>query len=361
MLGAQVSPLNDPRPHLCAILRGESTHLPFGEGRDRLLAAARAHRVDRLVAWRTGQIDDEHRAAAIVDEVEVRELNYVLAALEAHGVVPLVLKGAALAHTHYLESWLRPRLDADLLIPDSQRQLVTDVLHGLGYVRPLLISGELVMYQMAFARVGPVGEMHLDVHWRVANPQTLAEMPNYEELASRACSNSVRGQSVRSPCPADGLLLACVHRAAHHSLSDDLIWLYDIHLLAERFSANEWADFVALATRHQVRSLCSNGLQVAQECFHTPIPGEVMSRLTGFARGTERSAVYLRKDLTHLDRLRADLSALGLRARLRLLFEHLIPPAGYISEKYSVRHRSLLPLFYLRRVIEGIGHWARAS
>jgi hypothetical protein len=355
-----VSSLNDPRPHLCAILRGELTHLPLGDARDRLLAVARAHRVDRLVAWLTGQIDDEHRAAAILDEVEVRELNRVLAALETHGVEPLVLKGAALAHTHYRESWLRPRLDADLLIPDSQRQLVTDVLHDLGFVRPLLISGELVMYQMAFARLGAIGEMHLDVHWRVANPQALAEMPKYEELASRACTVSVRGQSVRTPCPVDALSLACVHRAAHHGLSDDLIWLYDIHLLAERFSAIEWTDFVALATRKHVRSLCSNGLQAAQECFHTPIPREVISRLTDFAQGTEQSALYLRKDLTRVDRLRADLSALGLRARLRLLFEHLIPPAGYISEKYGVRHRSLLPLFYLRRVVEGFGHWPRA-
>ena len=361
MLGAQVSSLNDPRPRLCAILRGESTDLPVGKERDQLLAAARTHRVDRLMAWRTGQIDDAHRAAAILDEVEVRELNRVLVALEAHGVAPLVLKGAALAHTHYRESWLRPRLDADLLIPDSQRQLVADILHDLGFVRPLLISGELVMYQMAFARLGPIGEMHLDVHWRVANPQTLAEMPNYEELASRACTISVRGQSVRTLSPVDGLLLACVHRAAHHGLSDDLIWLYDIHLLAERFSATEWADFVALATRHQVRSLCSSGLQAARDSFHTPIPREVMLCLTDVARGAEKSAVYLRKDLTRLERLLADLGALGLRARLRLLFEHLIPPAGYISAKYSVRHRSLLPLFYLRRVVEGIGHWARAS
>ncbi len=75
----------------------------------------------------------------------------------------------------------------------------------------------------------------------------------YEELASRAYTVVVRGQSMRTPCPVDALLLACVHRAAHHDLSDELLWLYDIHLLAQRFIAGEWGDFVARASRSQVR------------------------------------------------------------------------------------------------------------
>jgi hypothetical protein len=345
---------NHTRCLLCAILRGQSNDLPVGEERVRLFAAARANRVDRLLAWRMGQISDELRAAAILDEVDVGELNYVLSELEAHGIVPLVIKGAALAHTHYEQSWLRPRVDVDLLIASSQRARVIDVLQGLGYTRPPFISGELVMYQMPFARVTATGEMHLDVHWRLANPQIFADMPVYEELAHRASTISIRGQSVRTPCPLDTLLLACVHRAAHHDLSEDLLWLYDVHLLAERFSAGEWNDFVALASKHRVRALSADGLRAARDCFHTPIPSDVLSRLVDDVMSREPSAVFLRRDLTRLDRMIADLRALTPRARLRLLAEHLMPSARYIREKYAVRTRPLLPLFYVRRLAEGL-------
>ena len=74
----------------------------------------------------------------------------------------------------------------------------------------------------------------------------------------------------------DSLLLACVHRAAHHGLSDDLLWIFDIHLLAQQFFEDEWTDFVSLATKHEVRALCAAGLLSASGCFHTAIPADVV-------------------------------------------------------------------------------------
>src|SRR5262245_65347229 len=84
---------------------------------------------------------------ALLDELAVRELQAALAELEAGGIEPIVFKGAALAHTHYPESWLRPRLDADLLIPPEQRWRASEILVGLGYRPPPMISGELISYQ----------------------------------------------------------------------------------------------------------------------------------------------------------------------------------------------------------------------
>jgi hypothetical protein len=347
---------------LCAVLRGESAAMPSGEARDRLLNHARAHRVDRLVAWRTRQIDDDLRAEAMLEEIDVSELRRVLADLESHGIVPLVLKGAALAHTHYEESWLRPRLDSDLLIPSSQRAAVIEVLGDLGYTRPPFISGELVMHQMPFERVGAMGQVHaLDVHWRVANPQMLANLPGHEELSSRAVVIEVRGQSMRTPCPTDALLLACVHRAAHHDLSDELLWLYDIHLIAQRFTLGDWNDFAALASRCRVRALCVDGLQAAQRCFYTTVPDDAHARLTDGTQSAERSAVYLRRDLTRVDRLLADLRALNYADKIRLLIEHVFPSAQYVAQRYGVRQRALLPFSYLRRLVTGLSRYYPAA
>jgi len=346
---------------LCAILRGESVETPSGEADDRLRNEGRVHRVDRLLAWRTSQIDDDLRAEAMLEELEVRELNRVLAGLQSHGIAPLVLKGAALAHTHYEESWLRPRLDSDLLIADSQRETVIDALRGLGYSRPPFISGELVMYQMPFERISVMGQVHaLDVHWRVANPQMLSTLPGYEELSSRAVTVCVRGQAMRTPCPVDALLLACVHRAAHHDLSDELLWLYDIHLVAQRFTPTDWDDFVALASRCRVRALCVDGLRAAHGSFQTQLPGTILTCLSADSQWTERSAMFLRKDLTAFDRFRADLGALSYVGKVRLLAEHVFPPSEYVKQKYGVQRRALVPFLYLRR-LAGLGRTWQSS
>lgn len=343
---------------LCAILRGDVTATPGGEARERLLHEARVHRVDRLVAWRTSQVDADMRAEALLEEVEVRELNRVLAGLESHGVVPIVLKGAALAHSHYEESWLRPRLDSDLLISSSQREVVTTVLGDLGYTRPPFITGELVMYQMPFERIGVTGQTHaLDLHWRLANPQMLASLPDYDELSSRAMTIHVRGQAMRTPGPVDALLLACVHRAAHHDLSDELLWLYDIHLVTMRLTTSEWSHFVGLASRCQVRALCVDGLRAAERSFSTPVPDDVLARLADLSRSTEPSAVFLRKDLTRFDRLVADVRALSYSERARLLAEHVFPDAGYVTQKYGVRSRAALPFLLVRRSASGLARW----
>ena len=348
---------------LCAILRGESKDLPAGEGGERLLEMARFHRVDRLVRWRTGQVDDEARAEALLDEVHVRELNRVLASLDQRGVIPLVLKGAALAHTHYEESWHRSRIDSDVLVPADERQTTFDVLADLGYWRPPAISGDLVTYQAQFVRSSAGGQEHvLDVHWRVANPQLVADVITYDELASRACTISVRGQSMRTPCPVDALLVACVHRAAHHDDADDLLWIYDLHLIAARFTRTDWGDVVRYASDRGVRALCVRGLEMSVERFHTVVPPDVLERLSAVGRPLERSSVYVKQDMRRVDRLMIDLRALGPHASVRLLWEHVMPPSDYIGAKYHVRHRALLPAFYVRRVVEGLSKWfARAG
>ena len=130
---------------------------------------------------------------------------------------------------------------------------------------------------------------------------------------------------MRVPSPIDALLIACIHRAAHHRDAADLIWVYDIHLIAARLTAEEWTRFVDLAVDRQVSQLCARGLQLAADGFHTQIPDGVRDRLSG---KREASSIFLRRDLRGVDRLAADLRALGPRRAPRLLKEHLFPPAS---------------------------------
>jgi putative nucleotidyltransferase-like protein len=293
----------------------------------------------------------------LLDELAVRELQAALVALEAGGIEPIVFKGAALAHTHYPQTWLRPRLDADLLIAPEHRWRASEILVGLGYQRPPMISGELVSYQMMFVREHSIGVEHvLDVHWKIADRQAVADALTYDELRTRSDRITVRGSGMRVPSPIDALLIACIHRAAHHRDAADLIWVYDIHLIASRLTEGEWRRFVDLAVDRKVSRLCARGLQLAADSFHTQIPDGVPDRLSG---KREASAIYLRRDLRGVDRLAADLRALGPRRAPRLLKEHLFPPASYMREKYGVQHAALVPALYAYRIVAGAAGWLR--
>ena len=179
----------------------------------------------------------------------------VLRRFEDAGAMPVVFKGAALAHTHYEESWRRPRYDADVLINPAQREPVFAILDVLGYTRPPFISGELVMYQAPFERTDHLGVDHaLDLHWRIANPQVVSQVLTHDELVAGSVTVNVQGHPMRVPSDVDALLLACVHRAAHHPNFEKPIWVRDIHLLAMALEPSEWQMFVEQATRRSVRA-----------------------------------------------------------------------------------------------------------
>ena len=294
----------------------------------------------------------------LTDAVRVRELIHVLRAFEHAGAVPVVFKGAALAHTHYAESWQRPRYDSDVLIASQSRERVFALLAAHGYERRTFMSGDLVTYQVPFGRVDHLGIEHpLDIHWRIANPQVVSQVLTHDELVERSVTVSVQGHPMRVPSAVDSLLVACVHRVAHHPDVEKPIWVRDIHVLATSLDTSEWTTFVERATNRSVCAISLQGLQRAQERFQTTIPVEVLRRLA--ASREERSAVFLRPGLRPVDRLTTDLRVLGPRAGVDLMREHLFPPPEYMYKTYGVRRRVLLPAYYAMRLLSGMSKWFR--
>ena len=303
-------------------------------------------------------VNRQSHVSVLTDAVQVRELVSVLRALEDEGAIPLVFKGAALAHTHYAESWQRPHADADVLIAPESRERVFAVLRRLGYEHLTFISGDLVMYQAPFERVDHLGIDHLlDIHWRIANPQVVSQVLTHDELVARSVMVRVQDYAMRVPSAVDSLLIACVHRAVHHPDVEQRYWIEDIHRLASGFGRSEWETFTARAADRSVRTICFQGLKRAEALFQTAVPPEVLTALS--AGPSEASAVFVRNGLRPVDRLVADARALGLVGSARLLREHVLPPAHYMQAKYGVTSRAWLPAFYVSRVLNGIRKWWR--
>jgi len=350
------------------------TPAPTGFDAAALIAAASRHRVFLLLGWTlraAGTLKDwppefietfrrAERAAASADCVRHSELVRALTDLASAGVRALPFKGAALAHTHYPAPHLRVRTDTDLLVALSDVRMVEDTLGRLGYVRPLQASGRLVSYQSHHRKIDRRGLMHaFDVHWKISNTQALADRFTFEELWESRVAVPPLGASAFTVSDAHALLLALVHRAGHHPGSRDLLWIYDLHLLASRLTPDGMLQVEGLAGKRGLSQIAADGLALARDWFGTAAADRAVGPLRRRAAHQESAAV-IRGRWNQADLLRLELGALGTwRARGRLLREHLFPPASYMRARYRVRSNLLVPGLYVWRALHGAPRWLR--
>jgi Uncharacterised nucleotidyltransferase len=338
---------------------------------EQLVLGAEAHGVLPLVAERVSARADapaelratlglEARRHAALDAVREIELRRFVAAIDARGVRALLIKGAHLAYTHYDRSDLRPRIDTDLLIARKDREVVVDVLHGLEYESTGHVVGTLVMYQACYVKRSHGVPIHVvDLHWKVANPQVFSDLVSYEELSASAVAVPTLGPGAWAPSDVHALLIACVHRVAHHYDAETLIWLHDIHLVASRLSPEEWSTFEQLCQRRGVAQICRRSLERTSAAFGTVLPAFVTRAPEGAWSATEAAtAAFLAPGRRHVVQVVGDLRALpSWGDRARLVRQHVFPSKSYMRRSYAPSSGAPLAVLYVRRALQGAWKW----
>jgi len=290
--------------------------------------------------------------AAALEPLRLADLRALLDALAGHGVVPLIVKGTALAYSLYEAPELRPRADTDLLLAAEELGRARAAFLELRYVEQLS-SGD--MSQTMFRRVDAAGADHVyDVHWAIANTPVFADVLGIDELRSRSVPLPRIGAHARTISDIDALLYACVHRIAHHHDDERLIWLADIHFLIERMPDGELARFWALAKEREVVGVCMRSVERAEEWFGGS--GRVREFLDeGTIARAEKTRSYLGARPRRLRVLRAELAGeRGWRARARRLRQLAFPPASYMRESFRTRSPLALPWLYAYRAARGV-------
>jgi hypothetical protein len=341
-----------------------------------LIEAAVRHRILLMLGWTlraAGRLHDSppqlvetfqraERAAVVEDVVRHTELVHVLEELSAAGVRALIFKGAALAHRHYPAAHLRVRADTDLLVPATDLPMLERVLKGRGYVHPAETSGRLVSYQCHYYRIDRHGIAHaFDVHWKISNLQVLAERFCWDELWGGRVGVDALGSAAATPDDVHALLLALVHRAGHHPGSRNLLWIYDLHVLASRLRPEEMTQLQELAAARGLGQVAAEGLALARDRFGNRAADAVIDALRARRGGGCPDVATLGQEAwTQARVLRLDLDALpDWRARGRLIREHLVPPASYMRARYGVQSNVLLPGLYFWRALAGAPKWLR--
>ena len=298
-----------------------------------------------------------HAAIAFVHE---RETRRVLSACASEGVSPLLFKGAHLAYAVYASPDLRPRLDTDVLIRDVEDEPLRRALSSLGYRPVPHVTGDVAFGQFQYGRTDASGARHtIDVHRRIANPKAFADRLTYAELADGAVNLPALGSNAWGPAPWLALIVACLHRTAHHGTCSRMIWLYDIHLLSGRLNDPDWDRIVDAAARKGLAPVVAAGLSDAAAAFGTPLPSDLLPRLHAHDAGTDRDVLVFLEGRPSMLRVAAsDWRRIhSWRDRVRFLREHLFPAPSYMRHRYGVTSNAFLPFLYAHRIVSGGLRW----
>jgi Uncharacterised nucleotidyltransferase len=357
------------------VLRGDETDWSGGDpgGFNRLcsdlgvapLVEKRLRDAGALERWPPAVRNVLHRSAleaAVVVQLRERELAHIVESLAAAEVNAIVIKGAAVARTHYVDPRLRPAGDVDLLVRPDDVDRCRDTLTAIGYSPANETTGRFVTYQQHFVGSEHQGALVLDVHWKINNPQLFAEFLTFEDIDVEAISVPGLASPARCPSAVHSLLHAAVHRVAHGANAMDLLTLSDIHHIVSAMTAGEMRRFVSLAAERKMAAVALSSLTLAQDWFRTQVPYAIAAELARrAAEQHEPSALYLRP-MRPIDVLASDLAALDTwRERSQLIREHVLPPADYMLRAYGVSSRALLPALYAHRLVTGARRWFRRS
>jgi hypothetical protein len=321
-------------------------------------------RLPLLPTWPTSVREAVRRHAIARAFWELRHqqiLCGVLDALSKRSIEPLMFKGTALAYGLYPNPVWRARSDTDIIVSPNDACLAREVLKSLGFNRNQSVSGELISYEDCYTLTIKDGGVHsIDLHRRINNSELLGRIFSYDELRAEAISLPQLCGKALAVCHNHALLLACLHRLVHrynpyyvdgaaYYGGDRLIWLYDIHLLAQSFTPFQWQDLVRSATEKGLCATSLDGIDRAAMYFPTPCPDEIRQSLS---KTGEPAAIYL--DAGPLRRFWIDFLAInGAAERLLYAKELVFPSPAYMRAKYAQISPAWLPWLYARRAAAG--------
>jgi hypothetical protein len=318
----------DPAPAAAAAWQRWRATVEFDDvdhGSTRLLPLVyRNLGVDAFDAEVTGRLKGLYRRSWSHNQLIFKRAAEVIAVLEEAGIETLVIKGASLALLSYGDVGVRPMDDVDLLVPlERTAEAIealsvadwlpdhddppawTEVHHSLGFAGP--DNGSVDLHW--FSLWQPASDVEL---WRASVPLGLA------------------GAATRAPCPADQLLLACVHGTPWSPLPP-FRWIADaITVIRSAGEQLDWNWLVAEAERRRLTVATAAALDYLDEEFGTAVPPPVLDSLRA-APSTRHERAAFRAACRPDSPLRTLRMAWDRYRRLRDLDTGAPPPGSFIG------------------------------
>ncbi len=177
-----------------------------------------------------------------------KELQQILNALEQSKIKAIPIKGIILAETLYRNIGLRPMIDIDLLIQESDLSIFEKVIIELGYKKELEGYTENhwreYYHHFVFKRENAAHfPLQLEIHWDLSVPR-----PNkilFLKLWQRTKQETIDGVKISLLSPEDTLLCLALH-LRRHTRSLILRHICDIYELLKQHESNfDWNYVIA--------------------------------------------------------------------------------------------------------------------
>lgn len=291
-------------------------------------------------------------------------LGQVIAAFTQAGIRCLFLKGTGLAYDLYPNPATRTRGDSDVLIDRAQIDHARGVLADLGFVADPNVAGlsDAVHLQEIWRLEHADDSRHdLDVHWQVMNSYALSTVLDVETCFTGAIDLPRLAPGALTLDHVSMLVHTALHKATHivspyfaggkaYFGGDRLIWGYDIHLLAQVLSTDDWTRLVQMARDDGTAEVCLAALAFARDRLGTDVPGRVLDELHRAVPYDRQSGFLLRSG--QLDRAWRDLRAVaGWRSKMAYFGTRLLPAPAFVRTKYPELADRPLVVLYLHRLM----------
>jgi hypothetical protein len=209
-----------------------------------------------------------------------------IAKLSEAGIETMVLKGASLSLLAYRSAGVRPMDDVDVLVPIERRVEAIEAMRAAGW-RPEKEDAE------GWARVhhsmgidGPEGG-NVDLHWF-----SLWQPARDEPLWDGAAPLELAGVQTLAPCPADQLLLVCVHGTPWSPLPP-FRWIADAAAVIRSAGEDlDWDRFVSEAERRRLTVAGAAALGYLRTEFDLAVPAAVLERLRAAPASRHERAAF---------------------------------------------------------------------
>ena len=205
------------------------------------------------------------------------ERDRLLRLLDARGLLPVTLKGAALRVSAYTDSSQRNFGDVDLLLPESDIDRAASSLVAAGY--DLGDQGVVERYRrdhFHYRLTNPVG-FQVELHWGLVPPGGAMSLPP-ERLLGRSLTLQRSGEPAMRIPSAEDMVLHLASQETEDWFST-IRRLVDIDRVLRAEAAFDWAYLRSAATECRMGPVLGLALQLSRRLLATPIPAGFVAGL----------------------------------------------------------------------------------
>ncbi len=199
------------------------------------------------------------------------ERDRLLSLLAREGLVPILLKGAALRDFAYEEPAERWMGDLDLLFRPDELDAAVEVLSAAGYHSPYAQEAMAIYraHHFHFHLEHPRGFI-VEVHWGLQRPRASYSIDPEGFRSGSAEREGPLGRMLRVPSSEDMVLH--LTGQSHDDAIDRLVRLADLDRVIARAPSFEWGRLRSAARDAGLRTALAVSLRLAQLLLRTPVP-----------------------------------------------------------------------------------------